>query len=86
MPLMRAIAAPFLVAPPGGAHIRTRLRVSAWDEQVLRAVGEHLGALADSDLALRCRLGHGDDRHHPKAGTHCSIVVPLGRRHHQDLQ
>jgi len=63
MPLMRAIAAPFLVAPPGGAHIRTRLRVSAWDEQVLRAVGEHLGALADSDLALRCRLGHGDDRH-----------------------
>jgi hypothetical protein len=58
---MRRLAAPFVVAPPHGARIRTRLRVSTWDEQVLRAVGEHLGALAGGDLAVRCRLGRGDD-------------------------
>jgi hypothetical protein len=58
---MRRIAAPFVVASPGGARIRTRLRVSAWDEQVLQAVGEHLGKLASGDLAVRCRLGRHDD-------------------------
>jgi hypothetical protein len=59
---MRSITPPFLVAPPGGVRIRTRLRVDAADEQVLRAVGGHLGCLAGVDLAIRCRLGHGDDR------------------------
>jgi hypothetical protein len=59
---MRSISPPFLLAPPAGARIRTRLRVSAADEQVLRAVGEHLGHLADQDVAVRCRLGRGSDQ------------------------
>jgi hypothetical protein len=60
--LMRRIAAPFVVAPPAGARIRTRLRVDAADEQVLREVGEYLGRLAGGDLAVRCRLGRGEDQ------------------------
>jgi hypothetical protein len=59
---MRSITPPFLVAPPAGARIRTRLRVDAGDERVLRAVGEYLGRLAGTDLATRCRLGPGDDQ------------------------
>jgi hypothetical protein len=59
---MRSLAAPFVVARPHGACIRTRLRVSAADERVLRRVGEHLGRLAGQDLAVRCRLGTGNDQ------------------------
>jgi hypothetical protein len=62
---MRSVAAPFVVAPPAGAHIRTRLRGDPVDERVLRQVGEHLGRLAGQDLAARCRLGvavSGDDQ------------------------
>jgi hypothetical protein len=54
---MRPLRAPFVVVPPSGARIRTRLRVNAADEQVLVRVGEHLGRLAGSDLAARCRFG-----------------------------
>src|SRR4029453_2945529 len=53
---------PVGVAPPDGARIRTRLRRSAGDEAVVRAVGEQLGCLAGGDLAARCRLGAGDDQ------------------------
>jgi hypothetical protein len=56
----RAIAAPFVVAPPSGARIRTRSRVSAADQAVLRQVGEYLGRLAGHDLTERCRLGQKD--------------------------
>jgi hypothetical protein len=59
---MRSIAEPFIAAQPTGARIRTRLRLSAWDEAVVRMVGEHLGRLAGQDLAARCRLGVGDDQ------------------------
>src|SRR5919197_4219608 len=59
---MRRIATPFVVAPPGGARIRTRLRPSQADEAVLWTVGQHLASLAGSDLAFRCRLGRGDDQ------------------------
>src|ERR687887_2836061 len=59
---MRSISPPFVVATPSGARIRTRLRVDAADQQLLRAVGEQLGRLADADVAVRCRLGRGDDR------------------------
>jgi hypothetical protein len=59
---MRSITPPFLVMPPAGVRIRTRLRVDAADEQVLRAVGGYLSRLAGVDLAIRCRLGHGHDR------------------------
>ncbi|MCX5557900.1 hypothetical protein [Streptomyces sp. NBC_00038] len=50
--------APFVVAPPSGCRIRTRLHVSPTDAGVLRAVGEHLGALAGADLAARVRMGN----------------------------
>jgi IS605 OrfB family transposase len=40
--------------------VRTRLRVSAQDEAVLRAVGRHLGSLAGRDLAARCAEGRLD--------------------------
>lgn len=59
---MRPSAAPFVVAAPSGARIRTRLRLSAGDEAVLREVGAQLGRLAGQDLAVRCRLGAGDDQ------------------------
>ena len=48
---------PFVVAPPAGARVRARLRVTAEDEAVLRAVGRHLGSLASADLAARCAEG-----------------------------
>jgi len=54
---LREIAAPFVAAAPAGARVRTRLRVTAQDEEVLRAVGRHLGSLAGRDLAARMREG-----------------------------
>ena len=59
---MRSITAPFVVAPPAGTRIRTRLRLPARDEQVLRTVGEYLGRLASTDVADRCRLGRAGQR------------------------
>ena len=57
---LRPIAAPFVAAPPAGVRVRTRLRVSAQDEAVLRAAGRHLGSLAGRDLAARCGEGRLD--------------------------
>jgi hypothetical protein len=57
---LREIAEPFIAAAPAGARVRTRLRVSAEDEAVLRAAGSHLGSLAGADLAARCREGRLD--------------------------
>ena len=57
---LRPIPAPFVAAPPAGVRVRTRLRVSAQDEAVLRAVGRHLGSLAGRDLAARCGEGQLD--------------------------
>ena len=59
---MRRLAGPFVVAPPGGARIRTRLRPSAWDAAVVRAVAAQLGRLAGQDLALRCQIGPAPDQ------------------------
>ena len=59
---LRRIAAPFVAAAPAGARVRTRLRVSARDEAVLRAAGSHLGSLAGRDLAARCAEGRLDAR------------------------
>jgi hypothetical protein len=59
---MRSIAEPFIVAQPTGTRIRARLRLSAWDEAVVRMVGEHLGRLAGQDLAACCRVGVRDDQ------------------------
>jgi hypothetical protein len=58
---MRSISPSFVVAPPTGAKVRTRLHLDAADEVVLLQVGEYLGGLAGGDLAMRCRLGRGPD-------------------------
>ncbi len=42
---LRPVAAPFVAAAPAGARVRTRLRVSARDAEVLAAAGTHLGSL-----------------------------------------
>jgi IS605 OrfB family transposase len=57
---LREIRAPFLVAAPSGARVRTRLRVSPRDTAVLEAAGRHLGSLAGRDLAARCAEGRLD--------------------------
>jgi hypothetical protein len=57
---LREIRAPFVAAPPAGARVRTRLRVSAQDVMVLEAAGRHLGLLAGRDLAARCAEGRLD--------------------------
>ena len=58
---MRSITAPFVVSPPAGARVRTRLRPSRQDAAVLGMVGGYLGGLAGSDLACRCAAGPGPD-------------------------
>jgi hypothetical protein len=58
---MRSMAPSFVVAPPTGAKVRTRLHLSTADEEVLLQVGEYLSVLAGKDLAVRCRLGRGPD-------------------------
>ena len=60
MSALREIAGPFVVGPPAGARVRTRLRVSDIDAAVLREVGEYLGSLASADLAARCAEGRLD--------------------------
>ncbi|MEV6774071.1 hypothetical protein AB0N05_36100 [Nocardia sp. NPDC051030] len=58
MVALRTIAPPFPVPGPSGVTIRTRLKgMTDTDERVLRAVGAHLGSLAGTDLARRCRDG-----------------------------
>jgi hypothetical protein len=59
---MRSISEPFVVTSPAGARIRTRLRLTAADQAVVRAVGEYLGSLANADVAWRCRLGRATDQ------------------------
>jgi hypothetical protein len=60
---MRSIHAPYVVAPPTGTRIRTRLRLTPADERVIITVGRHLATLAGQDLAWRCRRGlHADQR------------------------
>jgi hypothetical protein len=59
---LRPIAVPFVAAAPAGARVRTRLRVSPQDAEVLRATGAHLGSLAGRDLAARCAEGRLDAR------------------------
>ena len=57
---IREISPPFVVAPPSGARVRTRLKVSDRDAYVLMALGSYLGSLASKDLAERCRQGKLD--------------------------
>jgi hypothetical protein len=57
---LRFIADPFVVAPPKGTRVRTRLRLSPEDESVVRTLGSYLGGLAAGDLARRCGEGRLD--------------------------
>ena len=68
---------PYVVAPPTGTCIRTRLRLIPADEQVVTAVGRHLATLAGQDLAWRCRRGlHADRRTERKR----SLTAPSSSR------
>ncbi|MFE7329901.1 IS200/IS605 family accessory protein TnpB-related protein [Streptomyces sp. NPDC057565] len=61
---VRELAVPFVVPGPCGVAVRDRLgHLTPRDEMVLRAVGEHQGALASRDLKARCADGleHGAD-------------------------
>jgi IS605 OrfB family transposase len=61
---LRPIEAPFVAFGPSGVAIRTRLKgLTSEDEEVLRAVGAHLGTLASRDLKRRCAdgLDHSTD-------------------------
>lgn len=54
---LRKIAAPFVVDPPAGVRIRTRLRPTDAEAHALRMIGEHLGHLYRTDLVGRVVLG-----------------------------
>jgi IS605 OrfB family transposase len=54
------MAEPYVVAPPAGVRVRTRLPGTEDEAAVLRLVGEHLGPLAGGDLAQRCAEGRLD--------------------------
>jgi IS605 OrfB family transposase len=61
---LRQIASPRVALVPTGLRIRTRLRVNEVDAIVLQRLGAHLGRLANTDMAVRCRLGPDHDKHH----------------------
>jgi hypothetical protein len=54
---VRSITAPFVVPPPAGARVRTRLRLSQQDAVVLGVVGEYLGGLPAAILPDAARSG-----------------------------
>ncbi|MFJ7271093.1 IS200/IS605 family accessory protein TnpB-related protein [Streptomyces sp. NPDC099050] len=55
---LRTVAPSFVALGPSGVAVRDRLkRLSAGDEEVLRLVGTHQGALASRDLKQRCADG-----------------------------
>ncbi|MGP3960329.1 IS200/IS605 family accessory protein TnpB-related protein [Nonomuraea sp. 3N208] len=59
---LRAIEAPFVAGGPSGVAVRDRFKnLTAEDEQVLRLVGAHLGALACGDVKTRCADGLAHD-------------------------
>lgn len=57
-PRLRPLAAPFLVEPPRGVRVRTRLQVTDQNALVLWALGLYVGCLANHDLAVRCAQGN----------------------------
>ncbi len=67
---VREMAAPFVALGPSGVAVRDRLRqLTAGDEEVLRLVGDHLGALASRDLRVRCADGLDHDGRRPRSLT-----------------
>ena len=55
--MLRVLAESFVVSPPSGVTIRTRLHPTPAEEQALREVGTFLGSLYRADLVRR--LGEG---------------------------
>jgi hypothetical protein len=58
---VRSISSAYVVAPPAGVRVRTRLRPSRQNAMVLAMVGEYLGGLAGGDLTSRSAVGPGPD-------------------------
>lgn len=54
---LRVLAGPFVAEGPTGVAVRTRLRPTGVEDNVLREVGTFLGTLARKDLVRRCRDG-----------------------------
>ena len=54
---LRVIADPFVVAPPTGARIRTRIRPNDAEAAALARIGQFLGELSRRDLSQRLALG-----------------------------
>src|SRR6266542_720240 len=79
---MSALGPVLVAAAPSGARIETRLRLNAEDEQVLRAVGQHLGRLAGR-VSIRAPDGAAATSTGPKA-----LIQPLphSTRVAQDVQ
>src|ERR1035437_2590747 len=58
--MLRVLAESFVVSPPSGVTIKTRLRPTPAEEQALREVGTFLGSLYRADLVRRLREGKLD--------------------------
>src|SRR5665647_76231 len=58
--MLRALAESFVVSPPSGVTIKTRLRPTPAEEQALREVGTFLGSLYRADLVTRLSQGKLD--------------------------
>jgi hypothetical protein len=58
---LRVVDPPFVASGPAGVAVRTRLRVTDTEADVLARVGVFLGGLAGRDLAQRCRDGLDHD-------------------------
>src|SRR5674476_267787 len=58
--MLRVLAESFVVSPPSGVTIKTRLRPTPAEEQALREVGTFLGSLYRADLVTRLREGKLD--------------------------
>src|SRR5665647_204006 len=58
--MLRVLAESFVVSPPSGVTIKTRLHPTPAEEQALREVGTFLGSLYRADLVRRLREGKLD--------------------------
>src|SRR5450759_2055118 len=58
--MLRVLAESFVVSPPSGVTIKTRLHPTPAEEQALREVGTFLGSLYRADLVRRLSQGKLD--------------------------
>src|SRR5665647_3292245 len=88
--MLRVLAESFVVSPPSGVTIKTRLRPTPAEEQALREVGTFLGSLYRADLVTRLSQGkldaHGRARSRKvrkkyltaQSSSRCGRCVPSG--------